>query len=102
MALALSGATATCATGVADDAPAGTILFVGSARSDVHLLASRDLPPGRYRRVDVGHMDLEITVEDPGAYTRPWKIRRLLRLAEGDDVQEFICENNRMEHYVAH
>jgi carboxypeptidase family protein len=25
-----------------------------------------------------------------------------LRLAEGDGVQEFICENNRMEHYLAH
>jgi hypothetical protein len=30
------------------------VLFVGSAGSDVHLLASRDLPAGRYRRVDVG------------------------------------------------
>ena len=56
----------------------------------------------RYRRVDLGSIDLEITVDDPDAYTRPWKIRRLLRLADGDDVWEFICENNRMEHYVAH
>ena len=31
-----------------------SLLYVGSPRSDVHLLASRDLPPGRYRRVDVG------------------------------------------------
>ena len=30
------------------------VLFVGSAGSDVHLLGSRDLPAGRYRRVDVG------------------------------------------------
>ena len=30
------------------------LLYVGSASSDVHLLASRDLPPDRYRRVDVG------------------------------------------------
>jgi hypothetical protein len=30
------------------------ILFVGSARSDVHLLASGALPCGRYQRVDVG------------------------------------------------
>lgn len=31
-----------------------SLLYVGSPRSDVHLLASRDLPPDRYRRVDVG------------------------------------------------
>jgi hypothetical protein len=30
------------------------VLFVGSGASDVDLLCSRDLPAGRYRRVDVG------------------------------------------------
>ena len=33
------------------------ILFVGSQSSDVHLLASRALPSGRYYRVDVGNVD---------------------------------------------
>jgi hypothetical protein len=33
------------------------ILFIGSERSDVHLLASRALPPTKYRRVDVGDID---------------------------------------------
>ena len=31
-----------------------SLLYVGSPRSDVHLLASQKLPPGRYWRVDVG------------------------------------------------
>jgi hypothetical protein len=31
-----------------------SVLFVGSAGSDVHLLGSRDLPAARYRRVDAG------------------------------------------------
>lgn len=31
-----------------------SVLFVGSPRSDVHLLCSRDLPAERYHRVDVG------------------------------------------------
>jgi len=30
------------------------LLYIGSPRSDVHLLASQTLPPDRYRRVDVG------------------------------------------------
>jgi hypothetical protein len=33
------------------------ILFVGSRESDVHLLASRALPSGRYCRVDTGDVD---------------------------------------------
>ncbi len=31
-----------------------TVLYIGSPRSDVHLLCSQGLPPGRYRRVDIG------------------------------------------------
>jgi hypothetical protein len=30
------------------------VLFVGSDQSDVHLLCAEGLPPGRYRRIDVG------------------------------------------------
>ena len=33
------------------------IIFVGSERSDVHLLASGALAPSNYRRVDVGDVD---------------------------------------------
>lgn len=54
----------------------------------------------RYTRPDLGHIDLEITVDDPGAYTRPWKIRRRLELApKGEEIVEYICnENNSTEH----
>jgi len=55
----------------------------------------------RYRRIDRGRMSVEITIDDPGAYTRPWKIRRLLQLAEGEEIQEYICnENHKTEHFV--
>jgi hypothetical protein len=37
------------------------ILFVGSRNSDVHLLASRALPPDRYWQVDVGDVDGLVT-----------------------------------------
>jgi len=37
------------------------ILFVGSQRSDVHLLSSRALPSERYHRVDVGDVDGLVT-----------------------------------------
>ena len=55
----------------------------------------------RYRRPDLGHMEVEITIDDPGAYTRPWKVRRLLDLAPGEEILEYIChENHKTEHFV--
>jgi len=55
----------------------------------------------RYRRIDRGRMSVEITIDDPGAYTRPWKVRRLLQLAEGEEIQEYLCnENHKTEHFV--
>ena len=55
----------------------------------------------RYRRPDLGHLQVEITIDDPGAYTRPWKVRRLLELAQGEEVLEYICnENHKTEHFV--
>jgi hypothetical protein len=55
----------------------------------------------RYRRIDLGRMSVEITIDDPGAYMRPWKVRRLLQLAPGEEVLEYICnENHHTEHFV--
>jgi hypothetical protein len=49
----------------------------------------------RYTRPDLGHLDLEVTVEDAGAYTRPWKIRRRMVLAGKDEeIQEYVCEGD--------
>jgi hypothetical protein len=46
-------------------------------------------------------MEVEITIDDPGAYTRPWKVRRLLDLAPNEEILEYIChENHKTEHFV--
>ena len=50
----------------------------------------------RYRRPDLGHLDIEVTVEDTGTFTKPWKIRTVWDLVQDDEIQEFICaENNK-------
>lgn len=50
----------------------------------------------RFRRRDVGHMDIEVTIDDPGAYTRPWTVTVPLVLSADDEIIEYICgENNR-------
>jgi hypothetical protein len=50
----------------------------------------------RFVRKDFGHMDIEITVDDPKAYTRPWKVTQPLVYQADDELIEYICdENNR-------
>jgi carboxypeptidase family protein len=49
----------------------------------------------RLHRADLGHLETEITIEDPGAYSKPWVIRRVSDLAPGEEVQEFVCENEK-------
>jgi Carboxypeptidase regulatory-like domain len=54
----------------------------------------------RYRRVDLGHMAVAVTFEDPGTFVKPFHMNITLDLAPHDDVMEYVCENNRPEHLV--
>jgi hypothetical protein len=50
----------------------------------------------RYRRKDYGHLEIEITIDDPGAYTAPWTVRENATLLTDTELLEFVCnENNR-------
>ena len=50
----------------------------------------------RYRRIDMGHLETEITVDDAGTLKRPWTMKRMSELAPAERIWEFICpENNR-------
>jgi hypothetical protein len=46
----------------------------------------------RYRRPDVGHLQIEVTYTDPAAYTRPWGFTVDLTLAADTDMLEEVCE----------
>jgi hypothetical protein len=50
----------------------------------------------RFRRKDFGHMDIQITIDDPKAYTKPWTVTQPLTLQADDELIEYICnENNK-------
>jgi hypothetical protein len=50
----------------------------------------------RYTRPELGRINMEITIDDPGAYSRPWKVFESSQLAPGWEILEYICtENNR-------
>src|SRR5215471_3477149 len=49
----------------------------------------------RFRRRDFGHMDLEMTIDDPKAFTRPFSLKIDKTLAPDTDLLESVCENDR-------
>ena len=50
----------------------------------------------RFMRTAFGHMSIEVTIDDPGAYTAPWSATQVVHLRPGWEPVEFICgENNR-------
>jgi hypothetical protein len=51
----------------------------------------------RYRRPVLGHLEKEVTIEDPGAFRKPWKIRDVWDLAQGEEIAEYICNENEKD-----
>ena len=51
----------------------------------------------RFRRVDFGHIQLDITIDDPKMYTRPWTAKETLKLVTGYELIEFICLENEKD-----
>jgi len=49
----------------------------------------------RFHRLDVGRMELLVTIEDAKAYRVPFTIRINLRLLPDTDLIEHICENEK-------
>ena len=56
----------------------------------------------RYRRRDFGHIDLQVIVEDPKAFTRPWTLRTELLFDADTDLLEYVCNENEKsrQHFV--
>ena len=50
----------------------------------------------RYSRPDLAHLNVDVTMEDPGALAKPLQRHMIWELAPGEDVEEYICtENNK-------
>jgi hypothetical protein len=48
----------------------------------------------RYRRRDFGHMQVEVTFTDPGAYKKPWGFTAAMELAADTEMLEAVCEKS--------
>ncbi len=48
----------------------------------------------RIRRPDFGHLDIEVTVDDPKAYTKPWTVKLKQRIVVDTELVDEICVEN--------
>ena len=54
----------------------------------------------RWRRPTFGSMQIDVTIEDPKAYTKPFTIRVNHRLMPDTELMEFVCEERDAVHYL--
>jgi hypothetical protein len=57
----------------------------------------------RYRRTDFGHLEIAVTFQDPGAYSKPWTVPARAQLAADTELLESVCNENNdsgQEHWV--
>jgi hypothetical protein len=48
----------------------------------------------RWTRKDMGHMENVVTIDDPGAYTKPFTVRFMATWTPGNELLEYICQEN--------
>jgi hypothetical protein len=51
----------------------------------------------RFRRPNLGHLELAMTIDDPKAYVKPWTVNLAMRLAPDSDLLEYVCNENEKD-----
>jgi hypothetical protein len=51
----------------------------------------------RFRRRDFGHLEIQITIDDPKAYMKPWTVNAEATLLPDTELMEFICLENEKD-----
>jgi hypothetical protein len=56
----------------------------------------------RFRRRDFGHLELQLTIDDPKAYTKPWTVTQTMQLTADTELLEYVCNENEkdLQHLV--
>jgi hypothetical protein len=77
----------------------GDTLVVESAGFNDRTWLARNFPhteslrmTERYRRTDFGHLEIEATLQDSGAYSRPWTFRVSAQLAADTEMVDMRCD----------
>lgn len=54
----------------------------------------------RFRRPRFGYLELEVTIDDPKAYTKPFNAKMFYRISVDTQLIEFVCIEKDAPHYV--
>jgi hypothetical protein len=54
----------------------------------------------RFRRPDFGHMQVEVTIDDPKAYTKPWTVQIPWNFVADTELLDWVCENNKDPEHI--
>ncbi len=75
--------------------------FNGKTRLDTngHPHSDAIVVTERWARRDMGHIDYEIMIHDPKAFTQDWKNVRVFTLNPAQEIMEYSCEENNKALY---
>ncbi len=51
----------------------------------------------RYRRPDFGHLEIDVTINDPKSYTKPWTVSVRQHIMLDTNLIEFVCQENEQD-----
>jgi hypothetical protein len=51
----------------------------------------------RVRRPDMGHLTMDVTIDDPGAYTKPFTVYGHMAQLVNTEIMEYICDENNVD-----
>ena len=51
----------------------------------------------RYTRRDFGHINYQVTINDPKAYSKPWTVAYEIRLEPDTELLEYVCDENNKD-----
>jgi hypothetical protein len=51
----------------------------------------------RFSRINYGNMEIEVTVDDPKAYTKPWTVKVNHKIMLNTELIEFVCQENEKD-----
>jgi hypothetical protein len=51
----------------------------------------------RFRRVNYGNLEIDVTVNDPKAYTKPWTVKVHESFVLNTELMDYICNENEKD-----
>jgi hypothetical protein len=50
-----------------------------------------------FHRIDYGNMEMDVTIDDPGVFTKPWNFHRTTTLEPNFEMTEYVCNENNQD-----